>query len=235
MKGLICFPCFSICERIPGYKEENFIQGTWGWIEGWDDTGGICVSVGVGVTWDEGGICELGGIPSGEPSNGICVLVGGIGVPSVGGIGVPWAEGGTCELGGIPGIPSGEPSNGICVLVKGIGVTWVGGIDIPWDEGGTCELGGIPWDEGGTCELGGIPGDVSWGDPWGGANGWPSGNPSGDILTWAYMLWWSPLSTTRKIAEIPATSNKKLRYTIIILFNIFIYSLYVINIFWYNY
>jgi hypothetical protein len=43
------------------------------------------------------------------------------------------------------------------------------------------------------------------------------------------MLWWSPLSTTRKIAEIPATNNKKLRYTIIILFNIIMYSIYVIN------
>jgi hypothetical protein len=49
------------------------------------------------------------------------------------------------------------------------------------------------------------------------------------------MIWWSPLSTARKITEIPATNNKKLRYTIIILFNIFIYRLSVINKFWYNY
>ena len=129
-------------------------------------------------------------------------------------MGVPWDEGGICELGGIPGIPSGEPSNGICVLVGGSGVPWVGGI-------------GVPWNEGGICELGGIPGDVSWGDPWGGANGWPYGNPSGVILTWAYMIWWSPLSTARKITEIPATNNKKLRYTITILFNILRY-LYIV-------
>ena len=149
-------------------------------------------------------------VGSWDDTGGTWVLVGGWDDTGgtwvlVGGIGVPWDGGGICELGGIPGVPSGEPSNGICVLVGG--------------------SGGDPWDEGGICELGGIPGDVSWGDPWGGANGWPSGNPSGDIFTWAYMIWWSPLSTARKITEIPATNNKKLRYIIIILFNIFIYSL----------